>query len=134
MYKWYGKAVTCYAYLEDVLRPDDKLGQDVVLKELESALKSSRWFRRGWTLQELLAPRGVVFFGFGWVRLGTKQELGSLISKVSGIDEEYLPGKNINAASIAKRMSWASKRKTTRVEDIDFLALMYHHSQLLRHY
>lgn len=103
MYDWYTQAGICYAYLEDVLLDN---------------FSSSRWFTRGWTLQELLAPAHVTFFGKGWTRLGGKSDLANEISIATEIDWETLiyPGW-LRKKSIAQRMCWASKRETTRLED-----------------
>jgi hypothetical protein len=73
----------------------------------------SRWFQRGWTLQELLAPRTVVFFAKDWEAIGTKASLQGAITDITGILLMSDPGE----ISIAKRMSWAAGRQTTRVED-----------------
>ena len=56
MYRWYGEAQICYAYLADV----DSAGQNdpLTMRRFER----SRWFTRGWTLQELLAPDFLVFY------------------------------------------------------------------------
>jgi hypothetical protein len=116
MYRWYYKAKICYAFLADVCWTDDAA-------EIESRLKSSRWFTRGWTLQELIAPRTIVFFSNDWRSLGTKSQLTSVLSVVTGIDPSYLADKDVRLASISKRMSWASSRKTTRTEDIAYCLL-----------
>jgi hypothetical protein len=109
MFQWYQKAGVCYAYVEDV--------------QLEN-FSTSRWFTRGWTLQELLAPSDVMFFGIGWTRLGTKFDLYGEISKVTGIEWEVLINEDfLRKKSIAQRMSWASKRKTTRLEDAAYCLL-----------
>ncbi|KAE8154579.1 heterokaryon incompatibility protein-domain-containing protein [Aspergillus avenaceus] len=116
MFRWYRNAAVCYAYLEDVSKSGNA-------SEWKSALKNSLWFTRGWTLQELLAPRELVLFGEGWSRLDTRANLAEEISKITGIDKRFLDtGKNmlppdLGQASIAQRMSWASSRKTTRKED-----------------
>jgi hypothetical protein len=108
MFRWYHKAVYCYAYLADV--PD---GTDVHTET--SAFTTSRWFTRGWTLQELLAPTDLMFFSTDGLYLGSKRELGKKISEITTIGEEYLHGEApLSQASIAKRMSWASCRTTTR--------------------
>ncbi|TEA10001.1 Vegetative incompatibility protein HET-E-1 [Colletotrichum sidae] len=109
MYRFYEQAAVCYAFLCDV--PDDT-GFDE-----ESSFAKSRWFTRGWTLQELLAPSRIVFYSKNWKPLGTRSELGRLISSVSGIDEQFLWGRPLTYASIAARMSWAARRQTTRAED-----------------
>ncbi|KIM98685.1 hypothetical protein OIDMADRAFT_66246, partial [Oidiodendron maius Zn] len=116
MYRWYYKAKICYAFLADVYWTDDAA-------EIEGRFNSSRWFTRGWTLQELIAPRTIVFFSNDWRSLGTKSQLTSVLSVVTGIDPGYLADKDVRLASISKRMSWASSRKTTRTEDIAYCLL-----------
>lgn len=109
MYKWYREATICYAYLEDIASRDTST---------DSALKSCKWFRRGWTLQELIAPSVVEFYACDWTEIGTKLSLNSVISQATGIPSDILAGltqpKNYN---VAERMSWASGRHTTRKED-----------------
>lgn len=76
---------------------------------------------RGWTLQELLAPSEIVFFSRDWVEIGKKSTLCGILSKITRIDEKILMHvKPLESASIAKRMSWAAHRKTTRSEDIAY--------------
>ena len=75
---------------------------------------SSQWFKRGWTLQELLAPEIVIFFNCFWVELGTKETLAQTISDITRIDFDVYESGD---ASVAQKMSWAARRKTTRVED-----------------
>jgi len=119
MYVWYKNAKTCYAYLADV-EPTDKLIPELShLPRSNESFKKSKWFTRGWTLQELIAPAKVEFYARDWVPFGTKSdlELHSAISEVTGIDEVMLTGgRNLREVSIAKKMSWASKRVTTRTE------------------
>ncbi|RYP03915.1 hypothetical protein DL765_010366 [Monosporascus sp. GIB2] len=114
MFKWYEKAAVCYAYLSDVSS----------LNNVESALAASRWFKRGWTLQELIAPKKMDFFTADWSYIGSKQTLCDMISNSCHIEKEYLNRMhNVRAASIAKRMSWVASRETTRVEDIAYCLL-----------
>ncbi|KAF6809271.1 het domain protein [Colletotrichum plurivorum] len=83
-----------------------------------SPFAKSRWYNRGWTLQELLAPADFVFYSQSWQRLGTKAELRKIISHVCGIGEPFLVGERpLAMASVAARMSWAAQRETTREED-----------------
>ncbi|KAM5341746.1 hypothetical protein ACJ41O_014777 [Fusarium nematophilum] len=104
MYRWYQEATICYGYLADVSSPAE--------------LPSSRWFTRGWTLQELIAPSEMIFFNRDWEVLGTKESLNQTISACTGIPEAILSGgDDLETASIAQRMSWAAERKTTRTED-----------------
>lgn len=111
MYEWYACAAVCFAFLEDV--GDD---QDPAAKE--SDFRRSRWFRRGWTLQELIAPQDVLFLSMNWHMLGTKEDLADAIEEITGVDRAVLLfEKTLDSVSVARRMSWASKRITTRVED-----------------
>jgi hypothetical protein len=90
---------------------------------MESNFPKSRWFTRGWTLQELIAPTNLVFFSMDWHPLGTKSELSSSLSSITGIERKFLSGKNLELASTAKIMSWAALRKCSRVEDIAYCLL-----------
>ena len=113
MYNWYRRAGVCYVYLADV--PGDATGG-----QENPAFPQSRWFTRGWTLQELIAPANVLFFAKDWSLLGTKIELRPILMKITGIHEEALKTSDMEKFSIAQRMSWASKRVTTRPEDISY--------------
>lgn len=114
MWVWYQEAATCYAYLCDV----PSCAED---PDFEAQVRSSGWFTRGWTLQELIAPRHVDFYNGSWASIGTRQTLQETISDITGIDAEYLNhARPLSAASIAKRMSWAAHRQTTRLEDIAY--------------
>ena len=95
-------AQVCYAYLADVYG------------ETETEMFSSDWFKRGWTLQELLAPEIVVFFNHHWVEMGTKFTLAQTICAITRID--FIAYEHEDA-SVAQKMSWAAGRKTTRIED-----------------
>ncbi|KAI0412045.1 heterokaryon incompatibility protein-domain-containing protein [Xylaria grammica] len=110
MFKWYQDAAVCYAYLADV---PDGVEEDALLP----ALSRSRWFTRGWTLQELLAPRDVVFFSQNWQTITTKLDSVEMLSTITSIERVYLEGDPLDDASAAKKMSWAAKRETTRLED-----------------
>ncbi|KAH9857296.1 heterokaryon incompatibility protein-domain-containing protein [Lenzites betulinus] len=111
MYALYRNAAVCYVYLADV--PD---GTDP--REEDSDFWTSRWHKRGWTLQELIAPARVVFLTLEWTFLGTKTGLASTLEKITRVDAAILTGAvSVSAASVAKRMSWAVGRETTRLED-----------------
>lgn len=84
MWKWYRRAVECYAYLPDVD------WQDIV--SARKQFEHSVWFTRGWTLQELLAPRVVRFYDRHWNCMATKTELASVISSITKISQDYLGG------------------------------------------
>ncbi|RDW56821.1 hypothetical protein BP5796_12888 [Coleophoma crateriformis] len=115
MFAWYRDAVVCYVYLFDFLMSEGS--------EFHFAISGarSRWFTRGWTLQELLAPENLVFYDQNWKDCGSKHSLAGAISSITGIDHKVLSGETpINDYSIAQKMSWASMRETTRVEDIAY--------------
>lgn len=103
MYQWYEAAEVCYAYLNDARTVDD--------------LTESKWFTRGWTLQELIAPDKVEFYSRSWQFLGTKRSLARSIAAKSGVDVQVLMGGDPLEMSVARRMYWASNRVTTRLED-----------------
>ncbi|KAH9855896.1 heterokaryon incompatibility protein-domain-containing protein [Lenzites betulinus] len=111
MFEWYARAQVCYVFLHDVPkheRPDAP----------GSAFRRSEWFTRGWTLQELLAPDSVVFLSKTWTVLGTKASLARVLEEVSGIDADVLTfRRKLSDVSVARRMSWAAGRRTTRIED-----------------
>ncbi len=119
MFRWYQTAAVCYAYLPDVSATGDQQN----IPSFESDFGQSRWFTRGWTLQELLAPKTIHFYSKDWSLIGTKVQLCSIISLVTHIDQKYLNGEDIGQASVSQRMSWASLRNTSRLEDIAYCLL-----------
>jgi len=146
MFAWYRYSQQCYVYLADV-------GFEGAFAEGQSAryrfaFSRSRWFKRAWTLQELLAPGNfhpdkdpheynrfvsmktpsgryydMKFYSRDWQLLGRKVNLGRQISKITGIPMEYLDGQSLETASISMRMSWAAERQATRPEDIAYSLL-----------
>ncbi|KAK0721696.1 heterokaryon incompatibility protein-domain-containing protein [Lasiosphaeria miniovina] len=140
MFAWYQLSAVCYAFLSDYKACDGKLSE-------------SRWFTRGWTLQELIAPSEVHFYDLGWTRFGDRRSFSSQIAVITGIDEVLLRRKSscsfhqvvsggskrgckncsheamaltrrsLNTCSISTRMSWAAHRETARVEDIAYCLL-----------
>ncbi|KAI0397992.1 hypothetical protein F5Y17DRAFT_454573 [Xylariaceae sp. FL0594] len=118
MFRWYQHASICYAYLSDV--PD----HDTNPQKSGSKFRMSRWFQRGWTLQELLAPKNIRFYNSAWAYLGTKGALRTVISKTTGIPLQILLGiSDLRSASVAQRMAWASGRETKRKEDMAYCLL-----------
>ncbi|KAH6873921.1 heterokaryon incompatibility protein-domain-containing protein [Thelonectria olida] len=136
MFLWYHEAVVCYAYLADVDK-DDKY-----------ALALSQWFKRGWTLQELIAPEVVAFYDSTWRYMGDRNSMARLISEFTSIHEAVLARKQpiassaydlvqwqrhhhrdfrlrsiLSSYSVAARLSWAAGRQTTRDEDIAYSLL-----------
>ncbi|KAI1819962.1 heterokaryon incompatibility protein-domain-containing protein [Xylaria intraflava] len=108
MYLWYENATLCYTYLADV--------NDFRSDGMES-FKQSRYWTRGWTLQELIAPRTVIFFSSGWLRIGTRMDLREAVAEATHIPKPVLRFRNLNDYSVSQKLSWASSRQTTRVED-----------------
>ncbi|KAI0595586.1 heterokaryon incompatibility protein-domain-containing protein [Biscogniauxia sp. FL1348] len=122
MFSWYEDSGVCYAYLSDVTGND------------EESFKSSRWFTRGWTLQELIAPRKVKFFDSQWEFIGTRSHMAPLLESITQIRPLTSPRCNIfqrdildfssrkflDNYSVCTRMYWASRRETTRTEDIAY--------------
>jgi Heterokaryon incompatibility protein (HET) len=121
MFRYYQDAVKCYVYLSDVsVRTQDGRSDHI---EWESAFRNSRWFERGWTLQELLAPKTVVFYSLDHTRLGDKKSLEPQIADVTGIAAEALRGRILSDFSIEERYLWAKKRETTEEEDMAYSLL-----------
>ncbi|KAK3384034.1 heterokaryon incompatibility protein-domain-containing protein [Lasiosphaeria ovina] len=120
MFKWYRQSAVCYAYIEDL---PPSLSDFVASGMPGSAFAASRWFRRGWTLQELLAPSSVRFFDSHWGEIGERGALSSTIEAATGIEKGVLNGAPFADISVGHRMSWASQRQTTRVEDVAYSLL-----------
>ena len=111
MFRWYSCAEICYAHLDDVPR-------DGPLDAADSAFRRARWHTRGWTLQELLAPAMVLFLSSDWTVLGDKHTLAELLGNITGIPRQVLTREwHFSVMSVAHRLSWASARRTTRIED-----------------
>ncbi|KAH9207879.1 hypothetical protein DL95DRAFT_481880 [Leptodontidium sp. 2 PMI_412] len=123
MFRWYRNAKKCYVYLADVTIPG--CGADVQTCQYlwEAAFRESRWFSRGWTLQELIAPAIVEFFSKEGKRLGDKQSLETLIQDITGIPIQALRGNPFSDFNITERIRWAERRQTTREEDIVYCLL-----------
>ncbi|WAO94317.1 HET domain-containing protein [Fusarium falciforme] len=111
MYRWYQHADTCFAYLNDC-------NYETVRQPGSNELQKSKWFTRGWTLQELIAPAEVVFLSAEWREFGTKRSLAKEISEITNIDPFLFefPGW-LDSCCAAQKLSWAATRETTRVED-----------------
>ena len=115
MFAYYNRSNFCIAYLEDVLpHHQNDNGGGVSVK----ALGRSRWFTRGWTLQELIAAKRIYFYAQDWSIIGNKDSLRDSLHSITLIDPSVLKYPwYVHNCSIAQRMSWASKRETTRPED-----------------
>lgn len=110
MFRLYREASVCYAYLNDVPARTNH-------PSWTGQFQASRWFTRGWTLQELIAPKLLEFYAGDWTYVGTKEDLAQVITAKTGIPYEVVVGGNFSNTSIAQRMSWSAGRSTSRKED-----------------
>jgi hypothetical protein len=117
MFRWYRNAAKCYVYLSDVSTAKQKRSISLSEFAFESAFRASRWFTRGWTLQELLAPRSVEFFSQEGKLLGDKKSLELLIHEITGIAVSAIHGAPLSQFGVKERLLWAENRQTTREED-----------------
>jgi hypothetical protein len=118
MFRWYRKAARCYVYLSDVSTAGCESGLPPSSPpSWETSFRASRWFTRGWTLQELLAPASVQFFTPDGALLGDKISLYQQIHETTGIAVSALQGRPLSSFSIEERFGWAERRRTTREED-----------------
>ena len=118
MFRWYQRANKCYAFLSDVSINENE--DSHITKRWEQAFRKSRWFTRGWTLQELLAPASVEFFSVEGQRLGDRISLKTQIHEITGIALPALEGKPLHAFAVSERNSWAANRVTTIDEDMAY--------------
>jgi hypothetical protein len=123
MFRWYRNAVKCYVYLSDVSSLNSKTMKMYHSAVWMEAFQKSRWFKRGWTLQELLAPASVAFFSCEGHFLGDKSSLELKISQITAIPTSALRGQNLGSFSIQERFAWTENRKTTEEEDIAYCLL-----------
>ncbi|TDZ10334.1 putative transporter [Colletotrichum sidae] len=112
MWNWYRDSRVCYAYLEDV-----PTNERLYYPLYPQGLTKSRWFTRGWTLQELIAPHQVIFLAQDWSDIGTRESLRDILGSITGIDRTFFLDGILGKYSIAQKMSWAARRVTTRIED-----------------
>ncbi|KAJ0384858.1 hypothetical protein COL922a_007526 [Colletotrichum nupharicola] len=99
MYAWYHKSALCIAFLED-FEGDS----------IDSATAENKWFTRGWTLQELIAPKEVIFYSKEWKKIGDKKQNAQAIEKITSIDSKVLLSRDLENVSVAEKMKWASNR------------------------
>lgn len=136
MFAWYQAASVCYAFLEDLygepfgILPDEfqKMGKGELALWKETVLSTQfakcRWFTRGWTLQELIAPSHVVFYDAFWRRVGDKRSLRHILKLITRVDAKILVDNTaMLSKSVWRRMSWVTTRETTRTEDIAYCLL-----------
>ena len=123
MFRWYRRADKCYVYLSDVSSPGFDTNNQLSRLSFESAFRASTWFTRGWTLQELIAPRSVEFFSQEGNRLGDKKTLVRQVHDITGIAVSALQGASLSQFGVDERMSWAKNRQTKREEDVAYSQL-----------
>jgi hypothetical protein len=123
MFHWYQKAEKCYVYLADV-SVGGSAGSDLSAQQTwKQAFQDTRWFTRGWTLQELLAPTSVGFFSAEGEKLGDKMSLLQEIHKTTRVPIQALQGSPLSEFSVDERISWATNRNTKREEDAAYSLL-----------
>ena len=116
MYRWYENSRICYAYLHDV--PDPSFPTCSDKSRYPNYNGWPEWFSRGWTLQEMIAPRNVQFFNKVWSSIGDKARLAATLEDITHVPKRILArGLAGNRPCVAQIMSWAAKRTTTRIED-----------------
>lgn len=133
MYQFYARAKACIVHLHDIDTPP--CGESLCNVDCETCdhtkhqIKHSEWFRRGWTLQELVAPHTRVFVSADWRIIGgifdlvkwtnaSDNVLLSCVAEASKIPSVvFTDQRQVRAASVAQRLSWAADRVTTRTED-----------------
>ncbi|EXA30607.1 hypothetical protein FOVG_18027 [Fusarium oxysporum f. sp. pisi HDV247] len=123
MFHWYHNAAKCYAYLSDVSISDSVRNTLSSQQTWKTAFRHSRWFTRGWTLQELVAPTCVEFFSLEGERLGDKESMVQEIQEITGISIQALQGSPLSRFGVDERMSWARSRDTKREEDAAYSLL-----------
>jgi hypothetical protein len=118
MFRWYRNAAKCYVYLSDVPTMMEEASQHQ--STWDASFRKSRWFTRGWTLQELIAPASIEFFSSEYQRLGDKDSLEQQVHEITGIPVEALRGDPLDDFSIQDRRAWMTGRQTTHEEDMAY--------------
>ncbi|KAG6329234.1 hypothetical protein ID866_9855, partial [Astraeus odoratus] len=114
MFTWYRQSALTIVYLSDVTDSD--------------TLSQSVWLTRGWTLQELLAPRRVLFYTQKWTLYKnptssnhkTDRAIVRELEKATSIASQFLVDFQPGVDKARSRLQWASRRYTTRSEDIAY--------------
>ncbi|CAN9375546.1 unnamed protein product [Alternaria sp. RS040] len=113
MFRWYRDSEQSYVYLEDV----STVSFEIWNNDHSRQFQESKWFTRGWTLQELLAPRKVKFYTKQGDEIGKKSDMVDWIAEITAIPTDALHGTQLSHFSIDQRMKWADGQRTTRQED-----------------
>ncbi|CAG9945604.1 unnamed protein product [Clonostachys rosea f. rosea IK726] len=120
MFAWYKDSKKCYVYLSDVSKSTEQPAIDSGTASWELAFRNSRWFTRGWTLQELIAPRSVTFYSKEGHFLGDKTTLESLIHDITRIPAMALRGSPLSQFTVEDRFAWMNNRTTKEPEDLAY--------------
>ncbi|KAI1157631.1 kinesin light chain 1 [Nemania serpens] len=123
MFRWYHNAKICYVYLSDVSSITAAAGAQDSATPWEMAFRGSRWFTRGWTLQELIAPVTVEFYSREGTWLGDKQSLEFQLRDITRVPASALRGTPLSDFTIAEREAWVRNRQTTIEEDMAYSLL-----------
>jgi ankyrin repeat protein len=121
MFRWYQNATRCYVYLSDVSK--DPSASDDRSQRWKPEFRQSRWFTRGWTLQELIAPKSVEFFSKEGTLLGNKRSLEQTIQEITRVAAHAIRGDVLSQFSEEEILSWVANRQTKREEDIVYCLL-----------
>ncbi|PQE19017.1 hypothetical protein CJF31_00011382 [Rutstroemia sp. NJR-2017a BVV2] len=117
MFRWYRNATRCYVYLSDVSGCSVGGNHKCIQRLWQSDFQKSKWFTRGWTLQELLAPVSVEFFSREHKRLGDNSSLRTQICEITNIPYTALQGYPLSQFSVEERLRWIQHRQTKLEED-----------------
>ena len=114
-------AARCYVFLSDVLvSTETDINQQ---SAWEAYFRASKWFTRGWTLQELIAPVSVAFVSSeGW-EIGDKRSLEQLVHAITHIPVQALRNNRLDEFTASERIAWAKGCETTEEEDSAYCLL-----------
>ncbi len=134
MYQWYKNSAICYVFLPDVRNPQrcsSRWRNEAIFTTPEAPrrvskpfyleqLRRSVWFKRAWTLQELLAPKFLDFHNAEFHSIGSNLDLAELLAEASRIPVEVLCDKDLESTEVVHRMRWAVHRRASRGEDMAY--------------
>ncbi|KAF9472078.1 hypothetical protein BDN70DRAFT_763404, partial [Pholiota conissans] len=110
MYAWYERASICIVHLSET--------------QTITQIPHDSWFTRGWTLQELIAPKILNFYSSDWRRLtqygnNDKQNnvVLSFIKQATTMSSWEVTSTSKHHVPLSRKMQWAASREVTREED-----------------
>jgi hypothetical protein len=104
MFRWYQRASKCYVYLLDVVISVDIINAEDYPIAWRQAFRRSRWFTRGWTLQELVAPSSVKLFSKDSKRLGSQISLEQELYNITKLPVRVLRGQPLTKFSVKEQI------------------------------